>query len=193
MSDAVQLDQPGAGLPAYETFFLRYVSFPRYVRTMTWHSAVELFHEEGQKINALVHPLSDLQLLSPILIDRLRGMEDSSRNWSPAMTMKHLIITGKDFKDVIIHLNEGKIPERNVNIANYKPSPEIGWEVIGRFKGFQDEFITIMSDERYHRSSDIKLDHPWLGPLNSFQWLCLAAGHQYLHRTQIKKILSNYN
>lgn len=35
MSDAVQLDQPGAGLPAYETFFLRYVSFPRYVRTMT--------------------------------------------------------------------------------------------------------------------------------------------------------------
>ena len=193
MSDAVQLDQPGAGLPAYETFFLRYVSFPRYVRTMTWHSAVELFHEEGQKINALVHPLSDLQLLSPIMIDRLRGMEDSSRNWSPAMTMEHLIITGKDFKDVIIRLNEGKIPERNVNIANYKPSPEIGREVIERFKGFQDEFITIMSDERYHRSSDIKLGHPWLGPLNSFQWLSLAAGHQYLHRTQIKKILSNYN
>ncbi len=189
MSDAVQLDQPGAGLPVYETLFLRYISFPRYVRTMTWHSAVELFHEEGKKINSLVSPLNNEQLLFPVLIERLRGMEDSSRHWSPVMVMEHLIMTGKDFKDAIIHLNEGKVPERNVNIANYKPSPEIGREVIGRFKGFQEEFITIMSDERYHRSSDMKFRHPWLGPLNSFQWLCLAAGHQYLHRTQIKKIL----
>jgi len=189
MSDAVQLDQPGAGLPTYETFFLRYISFPRYVRTMTWHSAAELFHEEGKKINSLVSPLNNEQLLFPVLIERLRGMEDSSRHWSPVMVMEHLIMTGKDFKDAIIHLNEGKVPERNVNIANYKPSPEIGREVIGRFKGFQEEFITIMSDERYHRSSDMKFRHPWLGPLNSFQWLCLAAGHQYLHRTQIKKIL----
>lgn len=189
MSDAVQLDQPGAGLPVYETFFLRYISFPRYVRTMTWHSAVELFHEEGKKINSLVSPLNNEQLLFPVLIERLRGMEDSSRHWSPVMVMEHLIMTGKDFKDAIINLNEGKVPERNVNIANYKPSPEIGREVIGRFKGFQEEFITIMSDERYHRSSDMKFRHPWLGPLNSFQWLCLAAGHQYLHRTQIKKIL----
>ncbi len=189
MPVAPALDKPGAGLPWYETFYLRYVTFPNYFRTMTWHSAVELFHEEGKKINSLVNPLSDEQLLTPILINRLRGMEDSSRNWSPAMTMEHLIMTGKDFKDAIIHLNEGRVPERNVNIAKYKPSPEIGREVIWRFKGFQDEFITVMSDERYHRSSDMKFRHPWLGPLNSFQWLCLAAGHQYLHRTQIKKIL----
>ena len=189
MSEAVHLDQPGAGLSAYETFLLRYIKLPRFVSTKTWHSAVELFRDEGRKVFALVDPLSDEQLLTPVLIDRLRGMEDSSRNWSPAMTMEHLIITGKDFKNAIIHLNKGKVPDKNVDIANYKPSTDIGREVIGRFKGFQDEFITIMSNERYQRSSDMKFRHPWLGPLNSFQWLCLAAGHQYLHRTQIKKIL----
>jgi len=185
------LDEPGAGLPWYETFYLRYVTFPNYVRTMTWHSGVELFHEEGQKIKTLIEPMSDAQLLTPVLIDRLRGLEDSSRNWSPVMVLEHLVIVGREFKDIIISLNDEKVPTKDLEIADVKPSQQTGKEIIGRFNGFQDEFITVMSDERYHRSSAMKYRNPWLGPLNSFQWLCLAAGHQYLHRTQIQKILKN--
>ena len=183
------LDEPGAGLPWYETLYLRYVTFPNYVRTMTWHSGVELFHEEGQNIKALIELLNNDQLLTPVLIDRLRGLEDSSRFWSPVMVLEHLVIVGRELKDIIISLNEEKVPNKDLDIADVKPSDKTGTEIIGRFNGFQDEFITVMSDERYHRSSVMKFDHPWLGPLNSFQWLCLAAGHQYLHRTQIRKIL----
>ncbi len=133
MSEAVHLDQPGAGLPAYETFLLRYIKLPRFVSTMTWHSAVELFRDEGRKVFALVDLLSDEQLLTPVLIDRLRGMEDSSRNWSPAMTMEHLIITVKDFKNYIIHFNKGIVTYKNVFIDNYKPSTYIVRVVILSF------------------------------------------------------------
>ena len=105
------------------------------------------------------------------------------------MVLEHLVIVGRECKEIIISLNGEKVPNKDLDIADVKPSENTGTEIIGRFNGFQDEFITIMSDEHYHRSSAMKLGHPWLGPLNSFQWLCLAAGHQYLHRTQIRKII----
>ncbi len=183
------LGKPGAGLPWYESLYLRHITLANLCRTMTWHSGIELFHEESFKIKKLIEPLNDKQLASPVLINRLRGLEDSSRFWSPLMVLEHLVIVGREYKDIIISLNEETVPKRDITIASLKPSEDIGKEIIGRFNGFQDEFITVMSDERYHRSSVMKFRHPWLGSLNSFQWLCLAAGHQHLHRMQLRKIL----
>lgn len=156
---------------------------------MTWHSGVELFHEEGRKIKTIVELLNTELLLKKVLIKRLRGLEDSSRYWSPVMVLEHLIIVGRELKEIIIKLNDEQVPTKDLEIANVKPSENAGVEMVGRFNGFQEEFITVMSDERYHRSSDLKFRHPWLGPLNSFEWLCLAAGHTYLHCIQLKKIL----
>ncbi|HBR86274.1 MAG TPA: hypothetical protein DEA65_00320, partial [Candidatus Marinimicrobia bacterium] len=89
---------------------------------MTWHSGVELFHEEGQNIKALIELLNNDQLLTPVLIDRLRGLEDSSRFWSPVMVLEHLVIVGRELKDIIISLNEEKVPNKDLDIADVKPS-----------------------------------------------------------------------
>jgi len=86
-----QLAPPGAGLPVVELFFARTLFSTR--RTFTSNAAAErIIADQGAVIAHLAtHCRADL-VAQRVLIDRLPGLEDSSRFWSIAMTPDHLRI-----------------------------------------------------------------------------------------------------
>ncbi|MBO0724356.1 MAG: hypothetical protein J2P52_02055, partial [Blastocatellia bacterium] len=38
--------------------------------------------------------------------------------------------------------------------------------------------------------SELTIPHPFLGPINAYQWMVLAAEHKDRHRSQIEKVKS---
>jgi hypothetical protein len=59
---------------------------------MSQAEASELFQRETEKILELVQTTPIKQAGTPVLIKRVTGIEDSSRNWSLYMVLDHLRI-----------------------------------------------------------------------------------------------------
>lgn len=86
-----RLAPPGAGLPPPELFVARFLFAVR--RRLTSRTAAEArIIAERAHIDALVHRCDPQQARQRVLIQRPRGLEDSSRNWSVYMTLDHLRI-----------------------------------------------------------------------------------------------------
>ena len=68
-----------------------------------------------------------------VLIDRLRGLEDSSRNWSVYMVVEHLRIVNEVIGLSIRSLGRGKVPSGKVSTADVKPSPDLDEEAMVQF------------------------------------------------------------
>ena len=98
---------PGAGLPVVQAFVLRHLVFPAYCLTTSWDKALAAFQAEGQKVIALVEPLSAEQLQRRVLVKAPMGIEDSSRYWSAAMVLEHLIEVGSRIAVGIVELTHG--------------------------------------------------------------------------------------
>ena len=97
------LAPPGAGLPVIQAFALRYLIFPAYCLTTSWDKALDAFQSEGQKLVTLVEPLSEEQLQRRVLVKAPLGIEDSSRYWSAAMVLEHLMEeSGKHFDPRVV-------------------------------------------------------------------------------------------
>ncbi len=101
------LAPPGAGLPIVQAFVLRYMIFPAYCLATSWDKAVAAFQAEGQKVIALVEPLSAEQLQRRVLVKAPMGIEDSSRYWSASMVLEHLIEVGSRIAVGIVELTHG--------------------------------------------------------------------------------------
>ena len=76
-------------------------ALPRF-RSLASFSA--LFSDELQTILTLVEGVSVDSAARPVLIDRIRGIEDSSRHWSVYMTLDHLRIVNLGMVGVIVLL-----------------------------------------------------------------------------------------
>src|SRR3990167_8235372 len=87
-----KLDKPGAGLPFVEWAVAKYILIPQRYKNSSKEKALADFAEQSDKILKLAQGLSSEQLTERRLIARLRGLEDSSRFWSVAMTLDHLTI-----------------------------------------------------------------------------------------------------
>jgi len=105
-----KLDRPGAGLPFLELFISRYWVLPRAYRRMTWEHADASFQKQGRILVDMARPLSAGQMQRQVLIDRVTGIEDSSRYWSPSMVLEHLIIVGSQVMRGIVELSRGNVP-----------------------------------------------------------------------------------
>lgn len=185
-----KLDRPGAGLPWYEWLIARYWSFPRFCRRTDWAQADEIFAREGRKILEMVEPLDDARLRRPVLIDRLPGIEDSSRFWSPAMVLEHLDIVGTLMTQAVVELTNGRIPQGKADVAAVKPKGAEGGDPVGAFRDFLNAIRDRLAREVGDRRSTARFLHPWFGPLDAHQWHCLLAAHQAIHRRQLKAILA---
>ncbi len=186
-----KLAKPGAGLPFVEWLVAKYIVFPNRFRSTTIEQAIEQFKVEGKKIIELVSGLSDEQLTQRRLIPRLRGLEDSSRFWSAAMTIQHLNIVGEGMLGIIVSLSRGNnvLPSRG--IADVKPTVDVdAQEAIANFKELTANFGRLACKIDFEKHSDLKHPHPWFGPLNARQWTLFAAPHQAIHRKQIEAIIA---
>ena len=76
-----------------------------------------------------------------LLIPRVIGIEDSSRNWSVAMVLEHLCLTNAEMTIAVDSLSRGIVPKGEVDIALYKPDPDVGMAVFDRFRDVNQRYI----------------------------------------------------
>jgi hypothetical protein len=185
------LEKPGKGLPTIDALFLRYIGFPILKLLMSWDRGMKLFEHEGNKILIAVKSLDEESLFKKVLVPRTFGIEDSSRYYSPAMVLWHLIYVGNAIQEGIISLSNNESLDFVVKIENFKPFVEIDKNIVNEFKLFLDSYrIRIESNvkNKYIRNFHA---HPWFGPLNPHQWLIMSAVHQAVHGRQLRRILES--
>lgn len=185
----VTLAPPGAGLPWVEAWLSRYWYFPSYCRRTTWEQASAVFARQGERLLALSDGATDVQLTQQVLIPRLRGLEDSSRYWSLAMTAEHLVIVGRLILRAVTSLSRGEVPTEVASTAAVKPrGEEEARQSLAEFRAFQQEYLERTANAGLKSVGGLRYRHPWFGLLTAHQWHCLAGVHQGVHRKQMEAI-----
>jgi uncharacterized damage-inducible protein DinB len=181
------LAPPGAGLPLPELWIARFL-FKLGRLAYSHDGATQRFLGERAAIRSLLNSASASQCGVPVLIPRLKGLEDSSRFWSVWMTLEHLRITNTVFASVIQTLSSGKLPEFEARTEAVKPSPATGAESVASYEASCDAILDVL-----HLHSELRhtqrFPHPWFGPMTAADWHLLAGGHMAIHRRQIEAIL----
>ena len=172
-----------------EAWVNRHIAFPLACKLMSWKNACEMFQREGWLILQMADMIPPEKIDQPVLIPRISGIEDSSRNWSPAMVMEHLMIVGRQICQGVISLSHGQKPTKKADIAAVKPHGGHGREIIAEFRAFLSEYSSLIEERVGSHISRTTFSHPWFGELTAFQWLVLAAIHQRIHRRQLERIL----
>lgn len=184
------LQPPGAGLPWWELLVAKYLVFPRVCRKLNWATADRLFQDEGNKVLAVWDGLPVDRLDERVLIRRFRGIEDSSRFWSAAMTVEHLIVVGTGICQAIAGLRRGVVPAREVRVEDVKPRGASDPAAV------RAEFARLLAAAAELAGPPMlpgegpRYAHPWFGPIDAHQWHCLLGLHQSLHRRQMEAIRS---
>jgi len=187
-SPSPSLQEPGARLPGPELLIAR-LRFKLRRSRMSREDVNEQFADEASRIEALVDQCGPDKHATPVLIKRIRGIEDSSRHWSVYMTLDHLRIVNKSIARIIEKLAAPETSTlREISTADVKPNPNADESAL---RGFQESvsFVT----ERVSKIANLKTErrhpHPWFGPLDGAAFYNLLARHMKLHRVQIEKIL----
>jgi len=184
-----KLGKSGGGLSPLRLFFAKYVLFPILHHFLSWEKAWDIFDKEGRKIVELSSALDKEKLFERVLVPKLFGLEDNSRYYSVAMTVKHLLMVGGSLQVLIPILSKGENFTKRGKIEDVKPYKEIDENIVDNFK----EFILSYREKLEKNIDNIYIDnssiHPWFGEFNPKQWSVLAVVHQVVHRRQIEAIL----
>ncbi|MEZ5323582.1 MAG: hypothetical protein R3F19_00735 [Verrucomicrobiales bacterium] len=182
-----KLAPPGAGLPKIELIIARLrFGWARRIRSREEFSA--LFENERAQILRLADLCDAETGACPVLIDRIRGMEDSSRYWSVFMTLDHLRIVNLAIAAAIRALGKGELPDRVASTADVKPNPAADITAIDEFDR-SCEFLSKCARQVPDLNTLKRFKHPWFGPMNAAGWHALGAVHMRIHRKQIERIL----
>lgn len=186
----VELDPPGTPLPLAQRLVLRYFVGPYVSNKTSWEENLQVFETEGRRILSLVETKAADSLSRIVLVPSQRGLEDSSRNWSAAMTLDHLMIVGRSIERVVLALSEGKIPPGKASTAAVKPKSGGDAEAIrASFGTFVSSHAASLLARVENRHSSATFAHPWFGPMKASQWFWLLGTHQAIHRQQIEEIV----
>ena len=168
----------------------KHVFLPLYCRRYSWDQARDLLVEEGRELLRLGQDAEPGQLERRVLVAPQIGLEDSSRYWSYAMVLEHLVIIGERLIRVIVGLSAGQRPAGRIETADLKPAGRLAaLPSCEAFREFLDRWRVAMSDEIEDRHSPRRHAHPWFGPLTARQWICFAPFHQRIHLRQARQIL----
>lgn len=185
------LQPPGAGVPLPERLILRFFLGPFVAKRSNWEQNWQKFDSLNQKIFRLLDGLTTHQLQQKILVPPQRGLEDSSRDWSAAMVLEHLIIVGSVQKTAIIALSRGVVPDQKASTAAVKPKGGVdGLQQLEAYKAFlADVRASVDMVREAALKTNLAYAHPWFGPCNPLQWQWLYAAHTAIHYQQLKEIV----
>lgn len=183
-----KLAPPGAGLPAAEHLIAR-VLFGLRRMTGSREAFSAKFQQERSAIRALVDSCEEARRGERVLIKRVRGLEDSSRNWSVWMTLDHLRITNAAFSRIITDLTQGRIPAGRASTADVKPSPTVNAGVDAAYEQSCDAVRAVLTGPGNLKTA-LRFSHPWFGLMDAFGWAALAGGHMGIHCGQIERIIA---
>lgn len=185
------LDKPGAGIPFYQALYLRLYVKPFISARSDWDADTRAFNLINEKLLNAVGKLDEVQLSKRVLVPRQRGLEDSSRYWSAAMALEHLLIVGTGVKNIIINLSKGIVPDGKADTATVKPSgTPTAKEVLEQYRAFAASAPAEIDNAVKDRKSAAKFAHPWFGPFTAHQWHWLLAVHTGLHLKQVRAIIA---
>jgi hypothetical protein len=184
-----QLAAPGAGLPKLELVIAKLI-FRLGLRRSSRDKAAAAFSLQYHEILRLANNCNAASLGQRVLIDRLRGLEDSSRYWSVFMTLDHLRIVNDAIVQAITALVAGTTPPRAASTAAVKPDPAVDGRVVAAFEESCRNFEQCVAAAP-DLNTQLKYAHPWFGPLDAASWHFLAGFHMNLHRRQIEAILTS--
>ncbi|MDX9738593.1 MAG: hypothetical protein RBT53_10645, partial [Azonexus sp.] len=104
------------------------------------------------------------------------------------MVLQHLVIVNTGIGDLLCALSEDKAFEREVRIADVKPTADAGQEQLASLEhaimAYQEKAASIKNLYTSRRHA-----HPWFGPLDGHGWHTLAALHTMIHRRQLDAIV----
>lgn len=184
-----RLAPPGAGLPFPESWLVRLLGRFALRRRYTWESALDDIEATAERLIARFSALSPEAQATPVLVDRLRMLEDSSRYWSPAMVLEHLNVTGSLMLMLALRLSHGKTSAEKVSTAAVKPTGRPPEEVLGAFAKLHRGTRERLRDGAGPQREGPAHEHPWFGRLHATDWLRLMAAHMRLHERQLEAIL----
>ncbi|MCO6431352.1 MAG: DinB family protein [Deltaproteobacteria bacterium] len=188
MNAVPKLAAPGAGLPALELCFSKILLKLFLLGNSNKAFIVKALREKALTLH-LLEGVLPAQRNVQVLIPRLMGMEDSSRNWSVAMTLQHLVTTTEGMVAIAKELTQGKQPKIEVKIENVKPADSIESGVERRYSESVDRLVSF-AGERDSLKTTLTHPHPWFGPLDGHGWIGLACLHLGIHRRQIASTLA---
>jgi len=183
-----QLAPPGAGLPWFESLTFRWFGRRMFLSGLDWDNAQAAISRVSSRLAREAMDMDDTRLARRVLIKRLRGLEDSSRHWSPEMVLEHLVITGEMFTGFVLALSNGRPVEDNRGIADIKPRGGAGRAVVARFVEVHEAIPTRLTREAGALRDGPTHLHPWFGKLTATDWLSLTAVHLRLHEKQWRAI-----
>lgn len=186
--NAPTLAAPGAGLPTPELWIARAL-FALKRRFGSREAFTARFEQERAAIRQLLATCDAARRGEPVLIPRLRGLEDSSRFWSVWMTLEHLRITNTVFAMVITSLAKGQVPQKKASTADVKPRSDLTADAEAAYEASCDELLTTVAAISDLKTA-AKYAHPWFGPLDAAGWHALTATHMGIHRVQITRIMA---
>ena len=188
-----KLASPGAGLPLVERLVARYILLPKLVRKTSPARALTYFMRTGEDILTEIKTVSDTEIQTRVLIPRQRGLEDSSRHWSIALTLEHLQIVGCGMTEILLLLSRGEKPTLVADTALVKPQgkhPPSAQKCREEFQSFLQLTQERIKSERGANLKKLTHPHPWFGELSADAWQVLLSIHQNIHRNQIQAILT---
>ena len=187
----IKLDKPGAGLPLIERLYLNWYIKPFVAGKEDWAKTREDFISLNERLTGLIEPVPYDKREKQILIDHVRGLEDSSRYWSLAMTLEHLVICHDLMRGVLESLKNGTPPTQSISTADVKPKGLLSGEIaLDEYRKACDKIIAVSKTiEPVHDTIGGTAPHPWFGPLTLKQWHWVIYAHTVVHFKQIKQII----
>lgn len=184
-----KLQAPGAGLPLLQKLLLKVYVGPFLTQRDSWDSLERRFEKLYSKILQEAEAVAPNLQTKKILVRPLPGIEDSSRYWSVADTLEHIMIVGEGIKYAMTELSHHRPVPRTVDIANFKPPGAIPADkILSSFKTFLERSQTELKTNIGDRDSKLTLQHPWFGPFKTHQWFWLLSAHGQIHLTQLREI-----
>jgi len=161
--------------------------------------ALDLLASTADRLISAVSGLPEVQW-------RFRPAAD---RWSVAEILEHIVLLEQAFHSrVVVALQTGsaplreasavdslvisRVPDRTVKYQAPAPLvPRGRWSESEGLHGFaeiRERTITFASDPTGFR--DRTVDHPFLGPLDSYQWVLMVALHSARHTEQILEVVA---
>jgi len=183
------LEKPGAGLPLMQRIALRLYYKPFVAGKAGWEKDVADFRKLNDKILQTYADIPAADVTRRVLVPKQPGLEDSSRYWSAAMTLEHMVIVGTGVRNIIIALSQGIVPDYKPDTAGVKPSgsgtPD---DTLAAFTAFADKTMADIDAQTGNRNSTAMLDHPWFGAFTARQWHWILPMHGAIHLKQLREI-----
>lgn len=185
----IKLAPPGAGLGFFTELFLRWYVNPFVSKKYTWDQCAVNFVKVHNKILLVLETIPTEMTDIKVLVPPQRGLEDSSRYWSAAMLVEHLLIVGMQVQTAIVRLSHEEHLSELVSTADVKPSGGSTYPILlEKIKRFTARLPSDLEARVKNKESKSKLVHPWFGPFNSKQWYWLLGMHATIHLKQLNEI-----